>query len=451
MATQTHIFNPAAAASVIPQISHGASQTELSALVGRFTLPPAQAPIAAVHQQHHQPAATAAHMLPNPTAQHSQSNLDSAAALERLLLIGNMPPHPSQAPTTSSETAVASIAPAAGFVGDATGSGSNRLLMPHQQPLNITWPQQQQHQQTPPLQQQQQRGPSLAGLLHSNSHSPQHIPTTLSSSPQLWAPAYVEQQPLNPTAPASMSRVSPNSVPLYGPGQTRSNGIFGYSQMQQPGMGYFGPVSSSYSAAIPRHNQNTSYFPAGYPHQNISVGPPPSSSFGSSVGMDAEFQGTATFDGAYSAYGSSTGVFGFYNGSSDSEGGSEGGSRSPRSSRETGSSVNWKNQPRNSISRRQKIAFYQWLLENTRFPFPSENDRMGRLAIDGISEKKFKYWFANIRCRQFTKHRDPNGEMYFEPNAKFYESCLRLKLVIPHAIPEEIRCTIKRLNKRPPT
>ncbi|KAJ1724728.1 hypothetical protein LPJ53_001011, partial [Coemansia erecta] len=111
------------------------------------------------------------------------------------------------------------------------------------------------------------------------------------------------------------------------------------------------------------------------------------------------------------------------------------------------SSANWKNKPRNSITRRQKIAFYQWLLANARFPFPTENDRLGRLAIDGISEKKFKYWFANIRCRQFTKHRDGNGEMYFVPNAKFYESCMRLKIAIPYAIPDEIRAMIKRVSR----
>ncbi|KAJ2575682.1 hypothetical protein GGH19_002804 [Coemansia sp. RSA 1807] len=106
----------------------------------------------------------------------------------------------------------------------------------------------------------------------------------------------------------------------------------------------------------------------------------------------------------------------------------------------------WKNQPRNSISRKQKKLFYMWLLENTRFPFPTENERV-YLDIDHVSEKQFKYWFANIRCRQFTKRRDSEGNLYFAPNAKFYESCFRMGLVIPHAIPADVRRAIKQPRK----
>ncbi|KAJ2455224.1 hypothetical protein EV183_000959 [Coemansia sp. RSA 2336] len=107
----------------------------------------------------------------------------------------------------------------------------------------------------------------------------------------------------------------------------------------------------------------------------------------------------------------------------------------------------WKNQPRNSISRKQKRVFYKWLLDNTKFPFPTETDRLSCLCIDQISEKQFKYWFANIRCRQFSKQRDPNGNLYFAPNAKFYESCLRLGLPIRHGIPPEIRQAMRLPRK----
>ncbi|KAJ2713697.1 hypothetical protein H4R23_005917 [Coemansia sp. Cherry 401B] len=107
----------------------------------------------------------------------------------------------------------------------------------------------------------------------------------------------------------------------------------------------------------------------------------------------------------------------------------------------------WKNQPRNSISRKQKKAFYRWLLDNTRFPFPSETERLSQLAVDLVSEKQFKYWFANIRCRQFTKHRDAEGNLYFAPNAKFYESCIRLGLAIQHEIPADVRRDMKHPRK----
>ncbi|KAJ1751827.1 hypothetical protein LPJ79_001787 [Coemansia sp. RSA 1821] len=107
----------------------------------------------------------------------------------------------------------------------------------------------------------------------------------------------------------------------------------------------------------------------------------------------------------------------------------------------------WKNQPRNSISRKQKRVFYKWLLDNTKFPFPTETDRLSCLCVDQISEKQFKYWFANIRCRQFSKQRDLNGNLYFAPNAKFYESCLRLGLPIRHEIPPEIRQAIRLPRK----
>ncbi|KAI7833189.1 hypothetical protein BX661DRAFT_179325 [Kickxella alabastrina] len=109
---------------------------------------------------------------------------------------------------------------------------------------------------------------------------------------------------------------------------------------------------------------------------------------------------------------------------------------------------NWKSQPRNSISRMQKMEFYRWLIKNIHFPFPSEEDRLGQLAVDEISERKFKYWFANIRCRQFNKNRKANGEIFFVPNAKFYMSCLRLKLPIPQDIPNIFIDEIKRMNTR---
>ncbi|KAJ2481809.1 hypothetical protein IWW56_001524 [Coemansia sp. RSA 2131] len=107
----------------------------------------------------------------------------------------------------------------------------------------------------------------------------------------------------------------------------------------------------------------------------------------------------------------------------------------------------WKNQPRNSISHKQKKLFYMWLLDNTRFPFPTENERLAYLDVDHVSEKQFKYWFANIRCRQFTKHRDSEGNLYFAPNAKFYESCIRMGLAIPHAIPADVRRVMKQPRK----
>ncbi|KAJ1733988.1 hypothetical protein LPJ61_001297 [Coemansia biformis] len=107
----------------------------------------------------------------------------------------------------------------------------------------------------------------------------------------------------------------------------------------------------------------------------------------------------------------------------------------------------WKNRPRNSISRTQKRLFYSWLLEHTRFPFPTENERAGVLAHDPISERQFKYWFANIRCRQFTKHRDPDGNLYFVPSAKFYESCIRLGLPIGHEIPSDVRQGMRILHR----
>ncbi|KAJ2588599.1 hypothetical protein EV177_009393, partial [Coemansia sp. RSA 1804] len=108
------------------------------------------------------------------------------------------------------------------------------------------------------------------------------------------------------------------------------------------------------------------------------------------------------------------------------------------------SSASWKNQPRNSISKRQKLVFYRWLLENERFPFPNDDERLGHLAVDAMTEKQFKYWFANIRCRQFIKHRSPTGEFFFSPNAKFYESCLRLRIDIPGSIPVDIRRAMRR-------
>ncbi|KAJ1941528.1 hypothetical protein GGF37_003511, partial [Kickxella alabastrina] len=77
-----------------------------------------------------------------------------------------------------------------------------------------------------------------------------------------------------------------------------------------------------------------------------------------------------------------------------------------------------------------------------------EEDRLGQLAVDEISERKFKYWFANIRCRQFNKNRKANGEIFFVPNAKFYMSCLRLKLPIPQDIPNIFIDEIKRMNTR---
>ncbi|KAJ2538016.1 hypothetical protein EV175_006555 [Coemansia sp. RSA 1933] len=107
-------------------------------------------------------------------------------------------------------------------------------------------------------------------------------------------------------------------------------------------------------------------------------------------------------------------------------------------------STSWKSQPRNSISKRQKLVFYKWLLENTRLPFPSDEERLGRLAIEPLSEKQFKYWFANIRCRQFIKHRNPNGGFFFTPNAKFYESCLRLKIEIAGCIPVDVRRVMRK-------
>ncbi|KAJ1992458.1 hypothetical protein GGI25_000129 [Coemansia spiralis] len=107
----------------------------------------------------------------------------------------------------------------------------------------------------------------------------------------------------------------------------------------------------------------------------------------------------------------------------------------------------WKNQPRNSISKQQKLVFYQWLLQNTRFPFPTDDDRCNILAVDRMSEKQFKYWFANIRCRQFVKHRGDNGEFYFTPNSKFYESCLRLKLDIPGCVSLDVKRSMRKPRK----
>ncbi|KAJ2781764.1 hypothetical protein H4R18_002677 [Coemansia javaensis] len=127
---------------------------------------------------------------------------------------------------------------------------------------------------------------------------------------------------------------------------------------------------------------------------------------------------------------------------SDSDG-SHGGS--PRASVTRGAS--WKNRPRNSVSRPQKRIFYSWLLDHTRLPFPTEEERTGVLAHDPMSERQFKYWFANIRSRQFTKHRDAEDALYFVPNAKFYESCIRLGVHIPHDIPPDIRRTM-RLPRR---
>ncbi|KAJ2613151.1 hypothetical protein H4S08_002363 [Coemansia sp. RSA 1365] len=109
---------------------------------------------------------------------------------------------------------------------------------------------------------------------------------------------------------------------------------------------------------------------------------------------------------------------------------------------------NWKNQPRNSISKKQKKIFYSWLLDNTSFPFPTEDERLNSLVVDTISEKQFRYWFANIRCRQFTKRRDSKGGQFFTPNAKFYESCSRIGLQIKHNIPASIRRDMK-LQRRP--
>ncbi|PIA18106.1 hypothetical protein COEREDRAFT_85567 [Coemansia reversa NRRL 1564] len=109
---------------------------------------------------------------------------------------------------------------------------------------------------------------------------------------------------------------------------------------------------------------------------------------------------------------------------------------------------NWKNQPRNSISKKQKKIFYSWLLNNTSFPFPTEDERLNTLVVDTISEKQFRYWFANIRCRQFTKRRDSKGGQFFTPNAKFYESCSRIGLQIKHSIPASIRQNMK-LQRRP--
>ncbi|KAJ2685809.1 homeodomain super, partial [Coemansia spiralis] len=101
------------------------------------------------------------------------------------------------------------------------------------------------------------------------------------------------------------------------------------------------------------------------------------------------------------------------------------------------------NRPRNSISRVQKQIFYSWLLDHTANPFPSENERIGVLAHDSMTERQFKYWFANIRCRQFTKHRDLEGNLYFVPAAKFYESCIRLGLPINHEIPATVQRDMK--------
>ncbi|KAJ1811991.1 hypothetical protein LPJ56_004069, partial [Coemansia sp. RSA 2599] len=247
-----------------------------------------------------------------------------------------------------------------------------------------------------------------------------------STSPPIWGPAYADQRllpttvPINRSSPvaAATHHVYPRTATLPHP-------------QVPPPVQYFNSMPPNYPMAMPAHS--SSYLATSYPHASIPAIPPTAASFGPSFGVGSDLRGMAAASSACANPGGS-----------DSDNISDNGSGSP-GNRDT--AANWKNQPRNSISRRQKIAFYQWLLENSRFPFPNENDRLGRLAIDGISEKKFKYWFANIRCRQFIKHRDINGEMFFEPNAKFYESCLRLKLVIPHAIPAEIRSSIKRLNK----
>ncbi|KAJ2157615.1 hypothetical protein GGF46_004385 [Coemansia sp. RSA 552] len=118
--------------------------------------------------------------------------------------------------------------------------------------------------------------------------------------------------------------------------------------------------------------------------------------------------------------------------------------RRARSNGGGGGRQNYRNLPRNSVSREQKICNYRWLLRNMRHPFPTEADRRGCLAVDDITQTQSKNWFANVRCRQFTKHRDAQGNIFFQPQAKFYESCQRLGLAIPADIPPEIRQDIRR-------
>ncbi|KAI8325330.1 hypothetical protein GQ54DRAFT_295569 [Martensiomyces pterosporus] len=92
---------------------------------------------------------------------------------------------------------------------------------------------------------------------------------------------------------------------------------------------------------------------------------------------------------------------------------------------------------RTTLSTRQKREFYVWLANNTDTPYPSEEDRLGCLNIDNMDKKKFGYWFANIRSRQFDKVRTPDGRRQFVPNAKFYGTCRRLRIGIPATVPED--------------
>ncbi|KAJ1647434.1 hypothetical protein J3B02_000383 [Coemansia erecta] len=407
--TATH--TTIASAASIP-----AAGAELHAIVGQLPVPPAST---------FTTQTSSAHDYQQQQQQQQQNAVDST--LERLLMIGDVqPPRNTRPPDPAPSDMFAPM----GF-GSDVGIGSSSFFA-HQSPSQ-SQSQGQSHTQIQtqaqaanPHQQHYSYPQQDHGQLHSSPEQIGCIGWSSSSSVPVWAPSYSDQRPL-PTA-APLNRASPVSGYAH---HAYSRATLPHPSVPPP-VQYLNTMPQSYPMAMPAHSN--SYLTTSYPQATIPA-IPTTTSFGHSfgVGSSSDLRGMAT---ASSACANLNG--------SDSDDISDNGSRSP-GNRDT--AVNWKNQPRNSISRRQKIIFYQWLLENSRFPFPNENDRLGRLAIDGISEKKFKYWFANIRCRQFTKHRDINGEMFFEPNAKFYESCLRLKLIFPHAIPAEIRSSIKRLNK----
>ncbi|KAJ2707702.1 hypothetical protein FB645_000475 [Coemansia sp. IMI 203386] len=422
-------YTTIASATSIPATGAG-----LHSVVGQLPIP--------------QPSTFAATVSSTQSSYHSEQQAGVDPTLERLMMMGSF-----QAPSNGRPpgTAPSDMFSPMGF-GSDVGIGSSGFFGQHNQPQNQSQNQNQNHTythtQTQATQSHQNNGyaqqshgqlqnspeqMSYIGWSHSSSLSmapPQPQPQP-SVSPPMWGPSYPDQRPLPTTV--TTNRASPVAGSSH---QVYPRAMLPHPSVQQPSVEFFNTMPPSYP--IPMHAHSTSYLTATYPHAGIPTIPAAATatattSFGPGFGIGNELRGMVSASSACTNLGGS-----------DSDNISDNGSGSPGN---RDSSANWKNQPRNSISRRQKIAFYQWLLENSRFPFPNENDRLGRLAIDGISEKKFKYWFANIRCRQFTKHRDVNGEMFFEPNAKFYESCLRLKLIIPHSIPVEIRRTIKRLNK----
>ncbi|KAJ2764660.1 hypothetical protein IWQ56_004405, partial [Coemansia nantahalensis] len=207
----------------------------------------------------------------------------------------------------------------------------------------------------------------------------------------------------------------------------------------RPVPGSYYPGAAYFAHANPdAHPQNAGHFMPGTANFALHAGAQ-HSAFGPGSGM-FQSQSPTSMGGRPLGYGSHSPGGRADNDGRESSLGSEGNGEGPSARSRTGY---WKNRPRNSISRTQKQIFYAWLLEHTSNPFPSDNDRMGVLYHDAMTERQFKYWFANIRCRQFSKHRNNDGNLYFMPAAKFYESCIRLGLPINHEIPAEIQREMK--------